>query len=434
MNRTETAVLRRKNLEPVDFSLLPLTAEVTDRGLSVGGVDLLSLAAEFGTPLFVYDAEAMRQKFEEAFKTFGEGVAYATKAFLCKAVARMAYSCGLSLDVASGGEYHVCREAGVPAGFLALHGNNKLRSEISRAVDEGVQWIVLDSFDDLASVSREAEAQRRVARVLIRINPGVEVHTHRFNATGNRNSKFGFPMWTGDAERALEMVRNNRWLDLLGIHIHIGSLVYSIECFTAGLDSVVDFVKSADLEYFVAGGGLGVRYLNSDVSPTFAQWSNTILEHCESVGIRGKILAEPGRSLVAAAAVTLYSVGGISIKGERTFVAVDGGMSDNLRPLLYESGYEAFLVRDTPAVRDIQADIVGRHCESGDTLVRDAWLPRDVKVGDIISTPVTGAYGYSMSSNYNRMPRPAVVFVEGGNASLVIRRETYEDLLICDVG
>jgi diaminopimelate decarboxylase len=419
---------------PVDLSLLPMTTQAASGSTAIGGVDLVEAAREFGTPLFVYDREQIADNFATAVETFGPGVAYATKAFICKAVARLAYASGMSLDVSTAGEYHVVRAAGVPASRLVVHGNNKTREEVERAVSEGVQWIVLDSFDDISKVTDAAARLQTRVPVLIRVNPGVEIHTHRFTATGNRNSKFGFPLWTGDAEAAVELVRGNPRLEFKGLHIHVGSLVFAIDNYISALDSVLDFVRSVDPEVFVIGGGLGVRYLRDDDAPSFREWAAAILQHCKSAGIGAQILAEPGRCMVASAAVTLYTVGSIATKGARTYLAVDGGMSDNPRPLLYGSGYEAFLPRAPLASRDKVVTVVGRHCESGDTLVEGATLPSSVAIGDIISTPVTGAYGYCMASNYNLLTRPAIVWVRAGEGSVIVRRETYDDLLRCDVG
>jgi diaminopimelate decarboxylase len=419
---------------PLDLSLLPSTARAWSGGTSIGGVDLVEAAREFGTPLFVYDREQVAANFAEAVEIFGAGVAYATKAFICKAVARLAYRSGMSLDVSTAGEYHVARAAGVPADKLVVHGNNKTTPEVDRAVSEGVQWIVLDSFDDIEKVTAATAKLGKTAPVLVRVNPGVEVHTHRFTATGNRNSKFGFPLWTGDAPAAVELVRRTPSLRLKGLHIHVGSLVFGIDNFISAVDSVLDFVKAVDPEVFVIGGGLGVRYLREDDAPSFGEWAHAILEHCKISGVRARILAEPGRSMVASAAVTLYTVGGIAKKGARTYLAVDGGMSDNPRPLLYGSGYEVFLPRAPLAVRDKAVTVVGRHCESGDTLVEHGSLPSSVAIGDVVSTPVTGAYGYGMASNYNLLPRPAIIWVGDGAAELIVRRETLDDLLRCDVG
>ncbi|MGO8956584.1 MAG: diaminopimelate decarboxylase [Streptosporangiaceae bacterium] len=422
-------------MHPIDLSLLPLTTKLNGNGsLDVGGVDLLAISRDFGTPVFVYDVEHLRQNLAGARDIFGDGVAYATKAFHCKSLARLAYENGMSLDVSTAGEYHVARAAGVPAGRLVLHGNNKTRQELERAVTEGVQWIVLDSFDDIDLAAAVAAEVRKPARVLIRINPGVEVHTHSFLATGNRESKFGFPLWTGDAQAAVDRVRETQWLEFVGLHIHVGSLVFAIGTFLSALDSVLDFVLAVDPEVFVVGGGLGVRYLGTDEAPSLEEWGEAILKRCQEAGVRARVLAEPGRSIVAATAVTLYTVGSVATKDRTTYVAVDGGMSDNPRPLLYDSGYEAFLPRAPEAARDMAVTIVGRHCESGDTLVRDGMLPSSVSIGDIVCTPVTGAYGYSMASNYNMMPRPAVVWVDRGRADVVIRRETLDDLLSCDLG
>lgn len=419
---------------PVDVSLLPRTARARSEGTSIGGVDLIEAAREFGTPLFVYDTEHMSRNFAEAVEVFGPGVAYATKAFLCKAVAKLAYGHGISLDVSTAGEYHVARAAGVPASRLVVHGNNKSHEEVERAVSEGVQWLVLDSFDDIDKVLAVTKRGGKSCPVLVRVNPGVEVHTHRFTATGNRNSKFGFPLWTGDASAAVERVQRSSRLDFKGLHIHVGSLVFAIDNYISALDSVLDFVRTVDPEIFVVGGGLGVRYLRSDDAPSFREWADAILQHCRNSGVRARILAEPGRSMVAAAAVTLYTVGSIARKGAKTYLAVDGGMSDNPRPLLYGSGYETFLPRAPLAARDKHVTVVGRHCESGDTLVQDGTLPSSVAIGDIVSTPVTGAYGYCMASNYNVLTRPAIVWVADGHAKVVVRRETFEDLLQCDVG
>jgi diaminopimelate decarboxylase len=430
-----SVVLWEVTLDPIDLKLLPCTTAVGDDGqLTIGGVRLVDMAREFGTPLFVYDEEAIKANFDTAYRLFGDGVAYSSKAFLCKTIARLAYSRGLSIDVATAGEYHICREAGVPSQKLIFHGNNKAREAVQRAVSEGVQWIVIDGFDDLALVSSIANQLQRRTRVLVRVNPGVEVHTHRFNATGNRGSKFGFPLWTGDAVSALAAIRRERWLELVGVHIHVGSLVFSIDTFLAALDSVVELVASVDAEVFVVGGGLGVRYLNSDTAPSLDEWAGRIIEKCRNRGIRSRVLAELGRSMVASAGITLYSVGSITKKDSTTFVAVDGGMSDNPRPLLYESGYEVFLVREPLSRREKVVTVVGQHCESGDTLVKDGYLPESSMIGDLVCTPVTGAYGYTMASNYQRVLRPAVVFVTQGSARLVIRRETYADITSCDLG
>ncbi len=419
---------------PLDLSLLPSTARAWSGGTSIGGVDLVDAAREFGTPLFVYDREQMAANFAAAVQIFGVGAAYATKAFVCKAVARLAYGAGMSLDVSTAGEYYVARAAGVPADKLVVHGNNKTIPEVERAVSEGVQWIVLDSFDDVDKVTAVAARLGKTATVLVRVNPGVEVHTHRFIATGNRHSKFGFPLWTGDAAAAVDLIRGSSSLRFKGLHMHVGSLVFRIDNFISAVDSMLDFVKAVDPEVFVIGGGLGVRYLREDDAPSFSDWAHAILEHCKISGVRARILAEPGRSMVAAAAVTLYTVGGIAKKGARTYLAVDGGMSDNPRPLLYGSGYEVFLPRAPLAARDKAVTVVGRHCESGDTLVEHGTLPSSVVIGDVVSTPVTGAYGYGMASNYNLLTRPAIIWVADGAAELIVRRETLDDLLRCDLG
>src|SRR5260370_13125632 len=331
-------------MHPIDLSLLPLTSRVNANGrVDVGGVDLLAIARDFGTPLFVYDVEHLRDNMARARDIFGDGVAYATKAFLCKSLARLAYDSGMSLDVSTAGEYHVARAAGVPAGKLVLHGNNKPRQELERAVTEGAQWIVLDSFDDINLAAEVAAELRQTARVMVRVNAGVEVHTHNFLATGNEEPKFGFPLWTGDAEAVVDKGRQTQWLQFLGLHIHVGSLVFAIGTFLSALDSVLDFVLATDPEVFVVGGGLGVRYLETDTAPSLEEWGGAILKRCQEAGVRARVLAEPGRSIVAATAVTLYTVGSVALKDRTTYVAVDGGMSDNPHPPLYPTAYPTSL-------------------------------------------------------------------------------------------
>lgn len=418
------------------WDLLPDSAALDDDGqLLLGGVRVGDLAAEYGTPLFVYDENHLRRRCREAAGTFGDGNAiYATKAFLCRAMARLAHEEGMALDVASGGEMHVALAAGVPAERLEFHGNNKSEQELRQAVAVGVGRIVVDSFDELDRLEALTGTGAR-PKVLLRLNPGIEVHTHEHIQTGNLDSKFGFAVPTGEAERAIARAAASRAVELVGLHFHIGSQVFSVENFLAGLDAVAPFVLTAGLPELVVGGGLGVAYVEGDEAPSISAWGGAILERCRELGIDARVSVEPGRAISASAALTVYRVGTIKeIPGVRTYVAVDGGMSDNPRPILYDSGYEAFLPRAPRAARPRRIRLVGKHCESGDILVKDGCLPADVQVGDLVATPVTGAYGHSMGSNYNKIPRPPVVFVADGRARLVVRRETYDDLLLTDVG
>jgi diaminopimelate decarboxylase len=423
-------------------SLLSDTATI-DRfgGLSIGGCDVAALASEFGTPLFVYDELHLRNRCREAVGAFGRGRAiYATKAFLCTAMARLAYDEGMMLDVATGGELHVALAAGVPGSACTMHGNNKSEAELRQAIDAGVRNIVVDSFDELdrldaIAAGRDGSAGDTVTRVLLRITPGVHAHTHEFIATGQDDSKFGFNLANGDALRAVDRARRSPAVELVGLHCHIGSNVFEASSFAKAAEVMADFAVPLDLPELVLGGGLGVAYVEGEEAPTITEWGRVLLDACASLGVRSTISVEPGRAIVAAAAVTVYRVGTIKdIPGVRTYVAVDGGMSDNPRPVLYGSGYESFLPRATTAERDLTARLVGKHCESGDVLSFEARLPADLRVGDLLAMPVTGAYGHSMGSNYNKITRPPVVFVADGGARLVVRRESYDDLLATDVG
>lgn len=425
----------RASALPVE--LLPDTSSIDERGrLSIGGVDVLELAEQYGTPLFVYDEAHLRARCAEARRTFGDGGAiYATKAFLCRAMARLVHDEGLRLDVATGGELEVALSADVPAQRLVLHGNNKSLDELRRALQVGVGRIVVDSDDELDRIEALVTEGLPVPSVLLRINPGIEVHTHEHVQTGNLDSKFGFPVPTGQAHDAVLRARASAAVELVGLHLHIGSQVFNVENFLDGLSAVAPFVREHAPAELVVGGGLGVAYLAGEQAPSIAEWGSAILERCRSERIEAQVSAEPGRAIAAAAAVTLYTVGTVKyLPGVRTYVAVDGGMSDNPRPVLYGSGYETFLPRAASSRREMPIRLVGKHCESGDLLVREGLVPADLHVGDVLATPVTGAYGHSMGSNYNKVTRPPVVFVADGAARLVVRRETVEDLLATDLG
>ena len=419
--------------------LLPDTAAVDPASghLSVGGVDLLDLASRFGTPLFVYDEAHLRERCRQAVAAWGDGVAYGSKAFLCVAMARLAHEEGMWIDVATGGELHVVLAAGVPAGRVVMHGNNKSSEELRAAVEAGIGRIVVDSFDEIDRLEALAAAPGwRPPQVLVRVTPGIEAHTHEYVMTGQADSKFGFGLAGGRAAEAVRRLSRSAAVQLVGIHAHIGSQIFLTESFRREVEVLAGFFRPLDLPELCVGGGLGVAYVAEESAPSLGQWAEVVKAACAEFGIPAstRVTAEPGRSIVAAAGMTLYRVGTIKdIPGVRTYVAVDGGMSDNPRPVLYGSGYETFLARCPEDERARTVTVVGKHCESGDFIVRNAHVPADVAVDDILVTPVTGAYGHSMASNYNKVTRPAVVFVAGGTARLVVRRETPDDLLRLEV-
>jgi diaminopimelate decarboxylase len=351
-------------------------------------------------------------------------------------MAALAHEEGMCLDVATGGELHVALAAGVPADRLVLHGNDKSEAELARALAEGVGRIVVDSFDEIALLGRLTdELSGRRPQVLVRVTPGVEVHTHEFVRTGQEDTKFGFSVAAGAAAEAVAALELLPSVELVGVHAHIGSQVFDVGHFEQAAEILGEFFAPLNLPELVVGGGLGVAYVNGEQAPSQAEWAAAAREACAAAGVDPgtRITGEPGRSIVATAGITLYRVGTIKeLPGIRTYVAVDGGMSDNPRPVLYGSGYEAFLPREVEAPRPRGARVVGKHCESGDVVVANAQLPADLRVGDVLATPVTGAYGYSMASNYNKVTRPPVLFVSGGRARVVVRGETLDDLLRLD--
>ena len=377
----------------------------------------------------------LRSRCNEAVIAWPDGVAYATKAFLCKDMARLALEEGMALDVSTAGEMHVALAAGASGADLVLHGNNKSDAEIDTAIDNGVGRIVVDSFDEIDRLQRLSHGLPEPMNVLIRVTPGVEAHTHEFVTTGVEDTKFGFSLQSGAAAEAAARLRAVPSIELVGAHAHIGSQVFRVDSFERAVEMLAPFVVQHRLRELCVGGGLGVPYVIGETAPTMSEWADAVRAACRANGVAQdvRITAEPGRSIVAAAAITLYRVGTVkSLPGLRDFVSVDGGMSDNPRPVLYGSGYEAFLPERTTHERPRSVDVVGKHCESGDFIVKNAILPDVISVGDILATPVTGAYGHSMGSNYNKVPRPAVLFVRDGQAREVVRRETLDDLLRLD--
>ncbi len=420
---------------PISWDLLPDTAAVEDGSLTIGGCEVIELAERFGTPVFIYDEEHLRSRCREAVSAFGDGVAYASKAFLCKAMAKIAHEEGMYIDVATGGEMHVALAAGVPGDRLVFHGNNKSPAELEVAIANDVSRIVVDSFDEMDRIEAIVGSPGTAPKVLLRINPGIDAHTHEYLRTGIADSKFGFPLTDAIATRAIERAKKSPAMEFIGVHMHIGSQVFDVDSFAKAVGAIAPFVNESGAEEFSVGGGLGVAYVEGESADTIGSWADTILSASRASGITARIVAEPGRSISAMAAVTAYTVGTIKdVPGVRTYLSVDGGISENPRPVLYGSGYEAMLPRSPLAQRPFMTRIVGKHCESGDIVVREADLPGDTMVGDILVTPVTGAYGHSMASNYNKVGRPPVVFVEGGEARLVVERESYDDILLKDLG
>jgi diaminopimelate decarboxylase len=430
-----------------DLSLLPASATVDATGrVSIAGVDLATLAERFGTPLYVYDEADIRMRCRAYRAAFGESVAYASKAFLCVAMARLVHEEGLHLDVATGGELSVALAAGFPPDRIVFHGNNKSTAELRTALEVGVGRIAVDSADELGRLEALAVEGLVAPRVHIRVTPGVEAHTHEYIETGTEDSKFGFGLDNGEALAAVRRVVDGGVLQFAGIHCHIGSQVFRLDSFERAVDKMVGLIRDIEtiagvsVDELNLGGGLGVRYMPEDAPPAIEQYATVVRESVgkalADAGVRSRpqLLTEPGRSIVAPAGITLYTIGTIKpIGGVRTYVAVDGGMSDNLRPVTYGARYETFLPARATTERSALVTIAGKHCEQGDIIVRDTHLPDDLAVGEVLATPVTGAYCHSMASNYNKVTRPAVVFVRDGDARLVVRRETDSDLVRLDI-
>ncbi|BBZ22368.1 diaminopimelate decarboxylase [Mycolicibacter hiberniae] len=425
----------------------------------IAGVKLTDLAAEYGTPLFVIDEDDFRGRCREIADAFGGGehVHYAAKAFLCSEIARWIDHEGLCLDVATGGELAVALHAGFPAQRITLHGNNKSVEELTTAVKAGVGHIVLDSLIEIERLDSVAAAASVVQDVLVRVTVGVEAHTHEFISTAHEDQKFGLSLASGAAMEAIRRVFAAEHLRLIGLHSHIGSQIFDVAGFELAAHRVIGLLrdvvaefgvdKTAQLSVIDLGGGLGISYLPQDDPPPMAELAAKLAaivrDESAAVGLPApQLVVEPGRAIAGPGTVTLYEVGtvkdvDISATAHRRYVSVDGGMSDNIRPALYDAHYDVRLVSRTLDGADAEpevARIVGKHCESGDIIVRDTWVPRGLVPGDLVAVAATGAYCYSMSSRYNLLTRPAVVAVRDGKARLMLRRETVEDLISLEVG
>jgi diaminopimelate decarboxylase len=425
--------------DPIAASpVYPAGSRVNERGhLEIAGCDVVELAERFGTPAYLYAEDDIRRRAEEYLSAFRERtdafeVIYASKALPATAAYKVMKEAGLSVDVASGGELHMALAAGFDPARIHLHGNNKTEDELRYAFERGVGHLILDSFDEIELAERLLD---RPQRVLIRVTPGIKPSTHDYVQTGQLDSKFGFGLADDLAARAVERVRRSANLELVGLHAHIGSQIFELEPYVKAIEVIAGFCDSVDLapELLNVGGGLGIAYLDSDEPPSIEDYVEVKVRGVQRVfDPAPRILVEPGRSLVGNAGVTAYRVGTVKdIPGVRTYVAVDGGMSDNLRPMLYGARYEAVIADRAGETPDTRATIAGKHCESGDVLIRDADLAAP-GVGDVLVTPATGAYGYAMANNYNGVPRAPVIFCRDGEARVVVRRETWDDLLARD--
>ncbi len=424
--------------------------------LSIAGVSATSLIQEFGSPLFVVDeadfksrANSFKSALDLHFGNHAGNVYYASKAFLNKEIARWIESVGIGIDVASGGELAVALAVNFPPERIQVHGNNKSEVEIEKAVTAGVGAIVIDSFHEIERVARIAQEHKKIQKVFIRVTAGIEAHTHEFIATAHEDVKFGFSLASGAAWKAIEEIEALKSLKLVGLHSHIGSQIFDSAGFGVAAERIISLLAkfrdhySDELPELDLGGGFGVAYLPGEesvnVDSVLGELATIISRECAAAGIRvPHISIEPGRAIAAPTTTTLYTVGttkSIELDGgdTRRYIAVDGGFTDNMRPALYDAKYHAILANRVSHSHDVLSRIVGKHCESGDIIIRDIQLAEDIHPGDILAVPVTGAYGRQMASNYNHLTRPAVVAVIDGKARVIVRRETEADLLALDI-
>lgn len=431
--------------------LLPLTSSVNSRDfLEIGGCDVTTLVEQFGSPLYIVDEETLRtacRQYRESLKRYYAGesqVLYASKAWSCVAICAIVRQEGLGIDVVSGGELYTALQAGINPSKIYLHGNNKSPEELNLAVESGCA-IVVDNWLDLQTLAaaqsdalgETASTQNSVKRIMLRFTPGIECHTHEYIRTGHLDSKFGFD--PNQLEDVFAFINQHPSLNCIGLHAHIGSQIFENQPHKDLADVIVEWFGKATkaglpVTELNIGGGLGIRYTESDDPPSIEEWVKTVsIAITEACKVRDiplpKLFCEPGRSLIGPACVTAYTIGSQKVIPQiRTYVAVDGGMSDNPRPITYQSVYRAVVANRMSSVLTETVTIAGKHCESGDILIKNALMPK-TETGDILVVMCTGAYNYSMASNYNRLPRPAAVLVKDGDANLILQRETYQDLI-----
>ncbi len=439
------------DLNVLDAAIWPVSAERVDGVLCIGGLAIPDLVARHGTPSLFLDEDDLRGRARAHRSAFVDlDVYYAGKAFLCTAVARWIAEEGLGLDVCTGGELAVALAAGFPPGRIALHGNNKSGAELRRAIDAGIGHVIVDSFDEITRLAQLAASAGVRQRVLVRVTVGVEAHTHEFIATAHEDQKFGFSLRDGSAARAVADVLAAPSLALAGLHSHIGSQIFETAGFevaahrVVGLAAAIRDTHGIELDEINLGGGLGIAYVTGDDPETPKQTVDRLVaiveQECAAAGLpRPRLSLEPGRAIVGPSAITVYEVGtvkqvSLDAGAVRSYVSVDGGMSDNIRTALYDAEYTCTLANRASTAPPALTRVVGKHCESGDIVVRDTWLPADVVPGDLVAVAATGAYCRSMASNYNFVPRPPVVAVRDGADAVIVRRETEADLLRLDTG
>ncbi len=433
-----------------NVSLFPMGTSVNASGhLEIGGLDVISLAREYGTPLYIYDEitiRTMAKTFVEEFTSRYKNtvVAYASKAFLNKEMAKIAEQENLSLDVVSGGEIAVALAGGFPAGKMAFHGNNKTPQELTQAIESGVGTIVVDGFQELDLLNEIAREKNITQGIMLRLSPSVDAHTHGHTTTGILDVKFGFSIESGESTIAIRQALSSTNLDLKGIHFHLGSPIFELEPYSEAIDTVLDYLapfksEGLDLREFSTGGGFAIGYVRNEPPPPIGDYAEVITSmiknKCDELGFDlPTLIIEPGRSIVGRAGVAIYTVGVIKeIPTVRTYVSLDGGMGDNIRPALYGSEYEAVVANKMNFSGDTKiVTLAGKYCESGDILIKDISLPTP-ESGDIVAIPSSGAYCLAMSSNYNMNPRPAVLMINTGNPRLIRKRETYQDLMALDL-
>ena len=416
--------------------------------LTIGGCDATDLVEQYGTPLYVLDEDTLRSRCRQFAQAFAQRYSnsqavYASKAYINPALARIFAEEGLGLDVVSGGELAVAQAGDVPLEHVYFHGNNKTPAELEEAVAARIGRVVVDSFHELDLLERICASAGKTQDILVRVSPGIDPHTHAYTTTGIIDSKFGFSIQTGDAERAILQAIAAPHLNLKGLHFHLGSPIFELEPYQAATDLVLRFAsglreQGLELHEFSPGGGFAIAYTRDDAPPSAADYAEAIVSTvnatCSELGLeQPSLVVEPGRSIIGPAGVALYRIGAIKeIPGIRTYVSVDGGMGDNIRPALYQASYEVLSANRPTAEADTTVTIAGKYCESGDVLASDILLPAP-SAGDVIAIPAAGAYCPSMASNYNLNPRPPIVLVKDGESRLIRRRESYADMMLCDL-